>query len=803
MRRYFSCRYLFCHTRRGPIIALVAALGAIETGCANSPSQATLQAPGVLQQVREVDLRPRPLQNVSTAEATSNVEGPRAQTYLGDGGPPVAERKKRQDENALTTGSISGAATGGTANKGFELNFENAPVATVAKVILGDILGVGYTLDPRVQGTISLSSGRPVPKKDLLFVLESALRASNVALVHDRDGYRLVPAAEAAGTAALDSPEEAEAGYGITVIPLQYVSAQTLSKLLDSFATKQGSVRADPGRNLIIVQGSGSDRQAAIDTVMSFDADWMRGQSVGVYPVSNSAPEPVIAELDKIVDSGEGGLSQNLIKLQPIARQNAILVVTRKPDMLKTVATWITRLDKAGIAGTGVKVYRMRYGDARQVAALLNQMFVGGSSGLENPMSQLAPGGGAIASRSDRYAQQPGGALAAQQPAAAASAGAGSSLTNAAGTQLASNMAPSPPNLGFGRDMQYGGAGAGGNPILPGVRIAADTVNNAVLVYANQENYRIIERTLQQLDRPQLQVAIEATIAEVTLNDKLDYGVQFFLKSQNFGLNPDRGSISNTNSDKSAIPSRVLPGFNFLVGMEADPRVILSALHTVTDVKILSTPSLVVVDHQFASLLVGDQIPITTRTAQSVDVPTAPIVNNIDYRNTGVILRVAPRINANGNVMLDVEQEISSVAQTATAESLTPTVSQRMVRSSIAVASGQTVLLGGLISERQDRGSTGIPVLDRAPGILSGLFSTKSGSTERTELIIFIRPRIIRGSGDARRVAEELRDKMINMFGPPPPPPPVPPRRAHSVKAPAAKHEEDRHEANATATAPL
>jgi general secretion pathway protein D len=785
---------------------LVAALAALEAGCANSPSQATLQAPDVLGQVREVDLRSRSLQNVRIAESGSVADGPRAQTYLGDGGPPLAERKKRQDEDALTTGSISGAATGGTANKGFELNFENAPVASVAKVILGDILGVGYTLDPRVQGTVSLSSGRPVPKKDLLFVLESALRASNIALVHDRDGYRLIPATEATGTASLGTAEESEAGYGITVIPLQYVSAQTLSKLLDSFVTKQGSVRADAGRNLIIVQGSSSDRQAAIDTVMSFDADWMRGQSVGVYPVSNAAPEPMIAELDKIIDSGEGGLSQNLVKLQPIARQNAILVVTRKPDMLKTVATWITRLDKAGVAGTGVKVYRMRYGDARQVAALLNQMFVGGSSGLDNPVDQLAPGGGAVSSRSDRFAQQPGGAVGAQQASTAGPANSGSTHTATAGTQLASNMAQVPPNLGFGRDMPYGGAGGlVGNPILPGVRIAADKVNNAVLVYANQENYRIIERTLQQLDRPQLQVAIDATIAEVTLNDKLDYGVQFFLKSQNFGLNPDRGSISNTNNASSPIPTRVLPGFNFLVGMEADPRLILSALHSVTDVKILSTPSLVVVDNQTASLLVGDQIPITTRTAQSVDVPTAPIVNSIDYRNTGVILRVAPRININGNVMLDIEQEISSVAQTATAETLTPTVSQRMVRSSIAVASGQTVLLGGLISERQDRGSNGIPLLDQAPGVLSGLFSTKTGSTQRTELVIFIRPKIIRNGGDARRVAEELRDKMINMFGPPPPPPPPPaqPRRAHSVKAPAAKHQDDRHEANARDTAPL
>src|SRR5258705_2064878 len=268
---------------------------------------------------------------------------------------------------------------------------------------MGDILRVGYIIDPRVQGTVSLSSGRPVPKKDLLYVLESALRANNFALVRETEGYRVIPAGEAAGTGSIDGAGGPEPGYGITVVPLQYVSAQTLSKLLDSFGTEGGMVRADSSRNLVVIQGNSSDRVAAIDTVLSFDADWMRGQSVGIYPVSNSTPEPIITELDKIIDAGEGGLSQNVVKLQPISRQNAILVVTRKADLLTTVATWITRLDKARTAGTGVKVYRMRYGDARQVAALLSEMFVGGSgTGPGSPINQLVPRGGAVASRRAR-----------------------------------------------------------------------------------------------------------------------------------------------------------------------------------------------------------------------------------------------------------------------------------------------------------------------------------------------------------------------------------------------------------------
>ena len=203
--------------------------------------------------------------------------------------------------------------------EGFELNFENTPVTGVVKVVLGDILGLGYLIDPRVQGTVTLASGRPVPKNDLLFVLESALKLSGAALVRDKRGYIVLPGTDAVGGGAVDVAARAEPGFGVTVVPLQFVSANTLAKLLDSFALKPGTVRIDAARNLVLVQGSGADRRNAVETVLSFDGDWMRGQSVGIYPLRNSAPEAIISELERIMDSGEGGLSQTLVKLQPIA----------------------------------------------------------------------------------------------------------------------------------------------------------------------------------------------------------------------------------------------------------------------------------------------------------------------------------------------------------------------------------------------------------------------------------------------------------------------------------------------------
>ena len=296
------------------------------------------------------------------------------------------------------------AAQQAASGQGYDLNFENAAVTTVAKVILGDILGVGYIIDPRVQGTVTISSGRPIPKSVLILVLENALRMSNVALVADGGGgYRLIPAGDAQGAGpTMRVGADEQAGYGISVVPLRYTSAQTILKLLDSFAIKPGMARADTDHNLILVQGSGTERQTAVEAILNFDVDWMRGQSVGIYPVEQATAEAVIKELEKIMETGEGGLNHSLVTLQPIARLNAVLVVTKKPNLLREAATWISRLDKANNAGASVRVYRLRYADARQVAKVLGDLFGSRSQGLDSAVNQIAPGGGVNTLSSDQ-----------------------------------------------------------------------------------------------------------------------------------------------------------------------------------------------------------------------------------------------------------------------------------------------------------------------------------------------------------------------------------------------------------------
>jgi general secretion pathway protein D len=730
----------------------------------------------VMDKVRSLDLLPRQSQPVDDSTATSGRSkgGNRPAMYEGT------------DVTAVSDERPQPAANG----KSFDLNFENAPVTTVAKVVLGDILGVGYIIDPRVQGTVSLVSIRPVAKSDIIFVLENALRLSGVVLIRDTAGYRLTPLVDAVGAGRVDTAESTpEPGFGVSVVPLQHVSAQTLLKLMDSFATKAGTVRADATRNLLLIQGSGAERRTAVDTALSFDVDWMRGQSVGVFPVSSGPPAPIIAELEKIVDSGENGLSQNVIKFQPITRLNAIMVVSKRPEMLRTAATWIKRLDQADTERTSVHVYQVKYGDARQIARVLTDMFIGGSSSslLDSADNQVAPGSGSSTTSSgDRLSN------------GNASNGYGSSTTSGFGNQNGTGAMTGFGSQAVGANGRGGGSGGlgggGGNaldsgrgsssgngpPVLQGdVRITPDVVNNSLLIYADQANYRIIEATLLQVDKQQIQVAIDATIAEVTLTNDLSYGVQTYLTSRNVGLKPNTGSILNTQATTApatatdpttgattvpgsltnAFINRAFPGFNFLVGNGTQPTAILDALHAVTSVKVLSNPSLVVINNQVATLQVGDSVPISTGSA-TVLTTSNTVVNTIDYRNTGIILRVSPRISVNGNVRLDVEQEISNVpTSSSNTPNLTPTVSERKVKSSILVANGQTVLLAGLISEQQNGTRNALPVFDQIP-VLGDAFGHQDNNTTRTELIIFIRPQIIHNGSDAHIVAEELRAKL-------------------------------------------
>lgn len=661
----------------------------------------------------------------------------------------------------LASNDVSVFASG----DGVEINFEGTDIQAAAKLLLGDILDLNYLVDSRVQGTVTLASVGPIPRKDVLRVFESALRASSVAVVREGSIIKIVPVSDAVGSGRTNIGA-GQPGYGVSVVPLHYTSATAIARIAENFLSRPGAIRADDARNLVLIQGTAPERQTALDMIATFDVEWLRNQSVGVYPLKTTSPETMIRELDRIFESNESGRGQGVIRFQPIARMNAVMAVAKSPKLLERATQWVKRLDVADVSGASMHIYRLNYGSATRVAALLNDTFMGKSSttspGSDVPASQIAPGEKPAQVRLDSLKggtfsrSAIGGTNVSSQTGTAATDGSKNAASNkiSAAFEMFSDQKSGTQDPYSDTAATTGGKTTQG--VFENVRITADPANNSVVVYANAAAYRVIERAIRDIDRQKLQVAIEATVAEVTLNDDLKYGIQYFLTGSDVGTAPDKGSVGLFNSAQSAILQRVLPGFNLLLGPESQPRLVLDALSAITNVKVLSSPSVVVLDNQPALLQVGDEVPIVTRTATLIDNPNAPVVNNIEMRNTGVILKVLPHVYPNGTIQLEIDQEISNVIN-QDQQSLTPTISQRRVHSTVSVNSGYTVLLGGLISERQENKRSGIPGL-RQIQYLGDLFGDTNNTKTRSEIIIFIKPKTIRNIADSQVVAEEFRD---------------------------------------------
>jgi general secretion pathway protein D len=271
-------------------------------------------------------------------------------------------------------------------------------------------------------------------------------------------------------------------------------------------------------------------------------------------------------------------------------------------------------------------------------------------------------------------------------------------------------------------------------------------------------------------------VLVEATIAEVTLNDALQYGTQWFFRQ-------GKGSVSLINNSVGQPVQAVLPGFNFAITGSA-VQTALSALESVTTVKVISDPQLLVLDNEYARLQVGDLVPIVTQSAVSVTTSGAPIVNNVDYRETGVILEVAPRVNSGNLVTLDIQQEVSDVVPTTTSTIDSPTIEQRKVRTRVVVQDGETIALGGLIKDTSSVGNSGLPWLTDVP-VLGALFGTRSHSVARTELLVLLTPHVIHDQRDVRALTDELRQRLGGLAAEPVPHDPLePPGPLRTPKTP-------------------
>ncbi|WP_217433929.1 type II secretion system secretin GspD, partial [Caulobacter sp. S45] len=661
------------------------------------------------------------------------------------------------------------AATPVTARGGdVSLDFPGVDVQAVAKAVLGDLLHQPYSVAPDLHTPVTLTPGRRIPRASVLPVFEGALSVSGLALVaQPAGGYAILPAEQAKAVAPLG--EAGVVGYGSEAVRLHFVNAEELRKLIDPVLP--GVVTgADTAADTLTIAGTEGQRAAARDLVRQFDVDWLRGASFALYVPRRTDSRLIVPELDKVLNA-EGAPTRNMVRLIAMDRLNGILAVSTQPQYLEDVRRWVEILDREGEnSSRRLFVYRVQNGRAGDLARTLASAFGQGSGGP-------VPGRNGGLGFSDS-ARPPGviGSLPSDgQPSSSGVGGSGigssSMLTPSPGSSNSGSTGSSTGSSGAfgstgsgasGGGLNGGGASGGTSVDVQAddfhAKITSDEVNNAIVVYATPRDYAVVEDALRKLDIAPYQVVIEAAIAEVTLTDALQFGIQGLFN--NAGL-----SVGLTQSAASAAPAALLPGFNALYAARTVSGA-LSTLESMTKVKVISAPKLMVLNNQTASIEVGNQVPILTGSATSVITSDAPVVNSVDYRDTGIILKVTPRVNSSGYVLLDLAQEVSDVVPAGSSSTInSPSFSTRRIATSVAVQDGQIIALGGLIRDNRDDVSSGLPGLSRIPVLGPLLFGNINNNDTRTELIVMLRPSVVRNADDGRAVTEELREKLKGLRG--------------------------------------
>ncbi len=652
-------------------------------------------------------------------------------------------------------------AAGASAGRGdISLNFADTDLREVVAQILGSILHVNYTIDPTVHGTATLHTVTPLARSQLLPTLQALLAENGATLVQSGDLYRVLPAAAATGAA------------GAALIPLHYASAVELARVLQPFVGNGARIVPAPAGNALLISGDLSERSTLIGLVQAFDTDVLAGQSYALLPVPEGAAKDFTAALQEAFHTrGNGGL-EGVVRVVPLDRINSVMVIAPQPryiDDVRRVYDLIRRQRRMTVRSW--HVYYLQDSNAEDAAYTLQQAFtpdeVTATPSSSTGGSQTAPGQGI------QQAHAPGntggiaggGGLgngtsltgsASGLSGAGGSPGGGETTGTAAPAQTASN-----PLLG---GLNPTGGGDTGAANTNEMRIIPNPQNNALLIYATQEEEETVEAMLRKIDILPLQVRIDATVAEVTLNDQLQYGTQFFFKSG--GLNAILNNPTTT-TPVGAVANTVLattfPGFVIGGPNGGGAPLALQALQAVTTVHVLSSPELLVLDNHTARLQVGDLVPYLTSSSQST-VGASAVINSINYQPTGVIMSVTPRVNNGGLVTLDITQEVSGIDTTVTTATTginSPTFSERNVTSRVVVQSGQTVGLAGLITDNVTRGNSGIPFLKDIPllGLLTG---TQDNQRTRTELLVLITPHVLADQRDARALTEDLEQQLPN-----------------------------------------
>ncbi len=622
----------------------------------------------------------------------------------------------------------------------YSLNFDEADLGEVAKVILSDILGQNYVLSPKVTGKVTLQTTDPLSKDELIPTLEMLLRMNNAVLIKDASIFHIEPASEALYSSSFDAPGVAgKTGFQVKVIPVRNVAVQDIVDVIKPLLQEKTILNVDNTRNILIVSGTPDELGRVLDMVGTFDIDVMKGRSFALFPLAHVDPETIIKELEEVFNKKKTKEGEDeFFRFIAIERMNAVMAITHQARYLNDIEGWVARLDRANTAsGGGVNVYKVQHANAEDLADTLNEIFTG-------------------AQPSDKSAKvSPGKKAAEISNKDSSDTGSDSKMSSSSGKKSKTK-----------RTSRSGGTGTATVANVDDVRIISDKANNALVIVATPREYDVILPVVKQLDIVPLQVLIDATIVSVGLKDDLQYGISWFLDhgGSSIGSNTTGATLGGIATASAAA---FATGGLSAVYNSGLVNALLASQAIKNNVNVISSPSLMVLNNQTAKINVGDQVPIQTSSTSiplaGGSTPSLAVGNSIQYKDTGVTLDVTPRVNANGMVIMEIEQIVSNVVPQDKGVTTTATINKKEIQSSVAVHDGETIVLGGLISEDNTFNKSGFPFLHDLP-LIGPLFGNTTNNKDKTELVVLITPRVVKSKQDSRLISDEFKRKLTGIY---------------------------------------
>jgi len=592
------------------------------------------------------------------------------------------------------------------------LHFDNTDIYAIIRII-GDALGLNYIIDPAVKGTVNINTSGQLRRSDLLPILETILKINGATMVKIGSFYQIVPANTAMRQplAVQERTDQSAPDDQIVlqIIRMKFVSAAEMARLLTPYMSEGANIVTHEAGNILLISERRSNLRKLLEIIDVFDSKVFEGERVRMLPVKNSLARDLIEDL-KSVFAGYGfsETGGGAIRFLPLERMNSILVIAGNPSIFAEVEKWLDRLDQPLLtAGRRNYVYKVRNTKAVEISKVLSELY--SSSGLRPQLAATAP----------------------------------------AVTQPAAGQAPPVP---FPANPTPAVAVGPAN-----VRIIADEINNALIVQSTPQEWAEIERTLQTLDVLPRQVLIDVQIYEVTLDDSLSLGVSAVLQQRGTLVNPQTtASFTGVNGP----PSFAAQTFAF-IGRTRELVAFLNASENRSRIRTLSAPSVLVRDNMLADFQVGAEVPVPT-TSSITPVQsggTNLFAQTIQFRPTGVIMRVKPQINDSGTVTLEISQEVSQASANTTSGLVAPVIGKSSVASTIVVQNSQTIALSGFIRESKELSRSRLPLLGRIP-VAGVLFGNTRNANTRSELIVLITPHVLLTRDDAEVSSEELKSKL-------------------------------------------